>query len=142
MCPIGGGICPITHESKLAILIAVVASFLFGYLWYGPLFGKTWAGLMGFKKDDSKCCGKPPVSALLITLLGTGFTVFALAYILGRYKPHCNAGAAVLVWLGFYVPLLLGTVTWERKPWKLFGLNAVYYLLNLQLISAVLTYVR
>ncbi len=41
--------CPITHESRLAILLAVVASFIFGAIWYGPLFGKTWAGLMGFK---------------------------------------------------------------------------------------------
>ena len=42
----------------------------------------------------------------------------------------------------FYIPLLLGTVTWERKPWKLFALNAVYNLLNLQLIAAILTYVK
>ena len=133
--------CPITHESKLAIGLAVVASFIFGYLWYGPLFGKTWAGLMGFKMDESKC-GKPPVSALLLTLLGTAFTTFAMAYILGIYKPCCNFGAALLIWLGFYVPLLFGTVAWEGKPWKLFALNAAFYLLNLQLIAAILTYVH
>jgi hypothetical protein len=132
--------CPITHESKLAIGLAVVASFIFGYLWYGPLFGKTWAGLMGFKMTE-ECKGKPPLSALLLTLLGTAFTVFALAYILGNYKPACNFGAALLVWFGFYVPLLFSTVTWERKPWKLFVLNAAFYLLNLQLIAAILTYV-
>ena len=132
--------CPITHESKLAIGLAVVASFIFGYLWYGPLFGKTWAGLMGFKKTTE--CKKPPVSSLLLTLLGTALTAFVMAYILGIYKPCCNFGAALLIWFGFYVPLLLGTVTWEGKPWKLFALNGVFYLLNLELIAAILTYVR
>jgi hypothetical protein len=131
--------CPITHESKLAIVLAVLASFFFGYLWYGPLFGKTWAGLMGFKMTAE--CKKPPVSSLLLTLLGTALTTFVLAYILGIYKPACNFGAALLIWLGFYVPLLFGSVTWERKPWKLFALNAAFYLLNLQLIAAILTYV-
>jgi len=136
----GGIMCPITHESKLAIALAVVASFVFGYLWYGPLFGKTWAGLMGFKMTAE--CKKPLVSSLLLTLLGTALTAFALAYILGIYKPYCNSATALLVWFGFYVPLLLGAVTWERKPVKLFMLNAAFNLLNLQLIAAVLTYVH
>jgi hypothetical protein len=133
--------CPITHESKLALLIAVAASFIFGYLWYGPLFGKTWAGLMGFKMTE-ECKGKPPLRSLLLTFLGTALTTFALAYILGNYKPACNFGAALLVWLGFYVPLLFSAVAWESRPWTLFALNAAFYLLNLQLIAGILTYIR
>jgi len=133
--------CPITHFSYLAIGVAVVASFIFGFLWYGPVFGKTWAGLMGFKMDSSKC-GKPPVSSLLLTLLGTALTTFVMAYILYHSQLYCSFGVAFMIWLGFYVPLLFGTVTWEGKPWKLFGLNVVYYLLNLQLIAAILTYLR
>ena len=92
----------------------MVASFIFGFLWYGPLFGKTWAGLMGFKTEG--CEGKPPVKALLVTFLGTAFTTFAMAYILGNYKPCCNFGAALLVWFGFYVPLLFSPIAWEGKP--------------------------
>jgi hypothetical protein len=134
-------ICPVTHASLLALISAVVASFVFGFLWYGPLFGKTWAGLMGFKMEDCKD-KKPPVSALLLTLLGAAFTVFAMAYIINNYKPDCNFGAAFLIWLGFYVPLLFGSVTWEQRPWKLFALNAVYYFLNLQLIATILTFVH
>jgi hypothetical protein len=133
--------CPITHASLLALITAIVASFIFGFLWYGPFFGKVWAGLMGFKMED--CKGKkPPLSAMLLTILGTAFTTFAMAYILNNYKPGCSCGAAFLIWFGFYVPLLFGTVTWEGKPWKLFALNAAYYFLNLQLIAAILTYIH
>ena len=132
--------CPLTHASFLALGVSVVASFIFGYLWYGPLFGKTWAGLMGIKMD--KDCQKPPVSALALTLLGTFFTTMVMAYIENILKPYCNFGMALMLWLGFYVPVQVGTVLWERKPWALFALNAIYYLLNLELITAILTFVR
>jgi len=133
--------CPFSHANYLVLGSAVVASFVFGFLWYGPIFGQTWAQLMGFKIEDCKD-KKPKASALLLTILGTALTTFVLAYILFIYKPYCSYGAAFFVWLGFYVPLLLGSVTWEGKPWKLFGLNAVYNFLNLQLIAAILTFWR
>ncbi len=131
--------CPITHQSILAMAISVVAAFVFGFLWYGPLFGKTWAGLMGIKMD--KEC-KPKASCFILTILGTCSTVFVLAYIIGNGKFCCNPSAAFMVWIGFYVPLLLGSVTWEKRPWKLFALNAVYYFLSLQLVAAIITYVH
>ena len=133
--------CPITHASFLALGVSVFASFMFGYVWYGPLFGKTWGQLMGFKMED--CKGKKPeASALLLTLLGTVLTTFVLAYILNIYKPCCSVGAAFLIWLGFYVPVQFSAVAWEGKPWKLFILNGAFYLLNLQLIAAILTHLR
>ena len=42
---------PQFHLNWLAVLVAVVASFFFGWLWYGPLFGKKWASLMKFPTD-------------------------------------------------------------------------------------------
>jgi len=38
----------------IPILIATIASFIFGFLWYGPLFGKQWMNLMGFTKKSIK----------------------------------------------------------------------------------------
>ena len=34
-----------------AILVATVANFILGFLWYTPLFGKAWAKEMGFNRD-------------------------------------------------------------------------------------------
>jgi Protein of unknown function (DUF1761) len=130
--------CPFTHANYLALGSAIVASFVFGYLWYGPFFGKTWAQLMGIKMGESK----PKPWALPLTLFGTILTTFVLAYILYIDKPYCTYGTAFFIWLGFYLPRLLGSVTWEGQPWKLFALHAVYYFLNLQLITAVLTFWR
>lgn len=127
--------CPITHESLLALLICVVASFAFGFVWYGPLFGKRWAELAGVKMDP-----KPPLKPMLLALLNTVLQVFALAYIVNNYTTHCFFDAAFVVWLGFQVPLLLSTVAWEGKSWNLFLLNGTFYFLNLQLVAAILKF--
>jgi hypothetical protein len=34
--------------SITAIIVATVANFILGFLWYTPLFGKAWAKEMGY----------------------------------------------------------------------------------------------
>ena len=133
--------CPILNSSFMALGISVVVAFIFGALWYGPFFGKKWAELAGLKMDE-KSMGKPPVTSLVITLVGTFLTVTVLASIIATGKFACSFSAAFWVWAGFYVPLMLGSVIWERRPWGFFGINATYAFLNLQLIATVLTYVQ
>ena len=133
--------CPFIHANYLVLGSAIVASFLFGYLWYGPIFGKTWVALVGLAVKSAEH-NKPKPWALPLTLLGTILTTFVLAYILSIYKPYCAYGAAFFIWAGFYLPLLTGSVTWEGKPWKLLFLNGAYNFLNLQLIAAILSFWR
>ena len=128
--------CPFIHANYLVLGAAIFASFIFGFLWYGPLFGKTWVKLTGLKKEDNKV--RP--WAFPLTILGTVLTVFILAYFIQIYKPYCNFGAAFFIWLGFYLPPLISALVWERKPFDLFILNATFYFLNLQLIAVILTY--
>jgi len=127
--------CPFTHANYLVLGLAVAASFIFGFLWFGPLFGKTWFQLTNLKKEDCKI--KP--WSYPLTILGTVLTTTVLAFFLQIYKPYCTFGAAFFIWLGFYLPRYFGDVTWEHKPWKLFAINAAYSFLNLQLIATILT---
>ncbi len=130
--------CPITHISYVVLISTAIAAFIFGFLWYGPLFGKTWLQLMD--KNPEECKGKkPPVGTMLLALLGSFLTTVVMGYLLKAASPCCNCSVAFMVWLGFYVPVLLGSVMWEGRPWKLFALNAAYYFLSLQLIAAILT---
>ena len=41
-------------------------------------------------------------------------------------------------WLGFVATSMLGKVLWEGKSWKLYVLDAGYYLVSLVLMGAVL----
>ncbi len=41
-------------------------------------------------------------------------------------------------WIGFVAPVSLGIVLWDGKPWKLWMINAGYYLVGLLLIGSIL----
>lgn len=132
----------------VAILVAVVANFILGFLWYTPLFGKAWAKEMGFDTTV-----KPPAGALakgmIFMVIGNFFLAFAFAHNIAAWtfvpgiKEMSGAvrifQATFFTWLGFYFPVDLGTVAWESKSWKLFFINTGYHFMMLLVASVILT---
>ncbi|OHD68966.1 MAG: hypothetical protein A2W19_07010 [Spirochaetes bacterium RBG_16_49_21] len=48
---------------------------------------------------------------------------------------------ASFTWIGgYYVPVFLISVAYEQRSWKLFGINAGYHLVGLQVIAQILAY--
>jgi hypothetical protein len=135
--------------SIVAILVAVVANFILGFLWYTPLFGKAWAKEMGY--DTSI---KPPSGAIAKGMIFMVIGNFLLAYVFAHniaawtYVPGTEEmspfmkimNSTVFTWLGFYVPTDLSTVAWERKSWKLFWINTGYHFTMLLVASVILHY--
>ena len=50
--------------------------------------------------------------------------------------------SAVFTWLGFFFPIDLGRVAWERKSWTLFFIDTVYHLLSLFVVAAILIFMK
>jgi hypothetical protein len=135
--------------SIVAILVAVVANFILGFLWYAPLFGKAWAKEMGYDTNI-----KPPSGAIAKGMIFMVIGNFLLAYVFAHniaawtYVPGTEElspfmkimNSAVFTWLGFYVPTDLSTVAWERKSWKLFWINTGYHFMMLLVASVILHY--
>ena len=144
---------PSIHLNWLAIGVAVIASFLLGGLWYGPLFGQAWKKEMGVP-PDARPAGGEMGKALGLNLFGTLLTAFVLAHSVLGWRPSAwNAGAdaspatygffaAFFAWLGFVVPVLLNGVSFEKKSWKLFWINASFQFFSLLAIGMILTYWR
>lgn len=130
-----------------AVAVATIANFFFGFLWYTPLFGKVWAHEL--KVDTSieprKC---EMVRGLLFSVLGNFLLAFVLAHnnAAWSYVPGMKdastfsiiANSSLFTWLGFYLPVDLNRVSWERASWKLFGINTVYHLLSLVIAVTIL----
>jgi hypothetical protein len=139
------------NVNMMAILIAVVANFFVGFLWYTVLFGKTWAIEMGMDINV-----KPPASAMIKGMVFMVIGNFLMAWVLAHntaawsFVPGSDqmsttaniVSSAVFTWLGFYVPTDIGVVTWERKSWKLFFINTAYHLLILFVAAAVINYMK
>lgn len=125
----------------LAVLLAAVASFVLGWVWYGPLFGKTWVKLSGKEMGDKD---KMPM-AMGLTFVAALVTAYVLAALLGLTGSKDLVGAftiAFWVWLGFQATLLLGGVLWGKQSWNLYFLNVTHKLLDLLVIAAVLSYIK
>ena len=135
----------------VAVIAAVIASFVFGFAWYGPLLGDTWRKLMNMPAD-MKPTASAMVGSVIINLIGTFLIALIMSYSLNIWRPSVwniadrmdepfyfyGFHAAIFVWLGFFVPVLLNTVAWEGRSWKLFGFNAAYHFINLQIICMIL----
>ena len=140
---------PMIHLNYLAVVGAAVACFVFGWLWYGPLFGKLWARLMGMPADV-KPTSAQMARGMILSLVGALLMSFVLAHSVQVWQPsRWNAGAngalwmygffaGLFTWIGFYIPQLFSALSWEGKSPKLFFLNAIYHFINLQIAGQVL----
>jgi len=135
------------HISYVAILVAVVANFIVGFVWYTPLFGKAWAKEM--KLDITR---KPTAAELgkgmTFMIIGNFLMAWVFVHNIGAWNfvpgtaeapPAANLiSSAVFTWLGFFVPTDLSVVAWEGKSWKLFFINTGYHLITLFVAAAII----
>ena len=132
----------------LAVLVAGISNMVIGFLWYGPLFGKTWSHLMGWgemtpeKMAEKQKAAMPGyalsfVGALIMAYVLAHGIVFGNAY-LGTSGISGGVQGAFWYWLGFVAPVTIGVVVWDGKPWKLWFINAGYYLAALLAMGAIL----
>ncbi len=129
----------------VAVLLAVVAAVIIGVLWYGPLFGKAWMNLMGFTAESMKAMKMSRTGAFIGIIVMSFLTAYVLAHGLvfgNAYLGMSGVGSSMMgafwYWLGFAVPLTAGSYLWEGRSWKLWALNAAYYLVSFLVMGAIL----
>ena len=81
-----------TSLNWLAIVVATVGSFVLGYLWYGPVFGKAWLASQGKTAEDIQ----PSATPFIITFFTTLITCIAMAVLLELLEVTTLLGGAVV----------------------------------------------
>lgn len=131
------------------ILVATLAYFFFGFLWYTPLFGKIWAKEMGMSMDQ-KPEMKVMMKGLIINVIGCFLLAFVMTHDLQawNYVPgpemaemtasHKAFMGAFFTWLGFMLPSDLNAIAWEGKSVKLLLINTLYHLIGLIIVGQIL----
>lgn len=130
---------PAVSVNYVAVVAAAVASFVVGWLWYGPLFGKTWTKLSGHTMGNKDEMPKA-MTLVFVGLLVTAWVLSAFLQLTGSTTLTSALPVAVWAWFGFQAPEAMGVVLWEGKSWNLYFLNAAQKLVNLLVMAAVLTY--
>jgi hypothetical protein len=131
-----------------AILACGVAMMVLGFLWYGPLFGKKWSQLMGWGVMTPELMAEKQKQArpgYAISFVGALIMAYVLAHGLAFGNAYLqmsgvggNMMGAFWYWLGFVVPVTVGTVIWDGKPWLLWVINVGYYLVGMLIMATIL----
>ena len=126
------------------VIIATIASFTFGFLWYGPIFGRKWSGMMGMNREEmsQRNMVAPIIVSLVVAFLMA--IVLDLAIIFSNfYLGRSGVGAALaiglFVWIGFIVPVTIRRILWEKQSVTLWLFNETYNLLVLFVLGFILT---
>jgi hypothetical protein len=130
-----------------AVLVAGIASMAVGFVWYGILFRKQWMSLMNFTLESMREMKMSANKAYLLQFIASLVMAWVLAhliqlkimYLIDLSPFQAGLYASVGAWLGFVVPVTLGVVLWENKPWKLWLINASNYLVALVVMGIILS---
>ena len=122
-----------------AVLVATVAGYALGALWYSPfLFGKSWMKLEGLKEED---CKKGWFKAMFITFITTLLTAFALEAIVATWvinEWNYAIPLTFLVGLFIYAGNVLSDFLYSRRPLKLFWITAMYRVVMIFVMLVIL----
>jgi hypothetical protein len=124
------------------VIIAGLSSMVWGYLWYGPLFGNAWMKATGKtrKEIESASKDKMPIQYGL-TLVSSFVMAWVLSELINRTGETSLAGGlmlAFLTWVGFSAPTLLVHSLFEDRPWSLYVINASYHLAVMLTMGVIL----
>lgn len=121
-----------------AVLVAAVAKFLIGWVWYGVAVGEPWRAAVGLSHEDIK---KGMGKAIPVDFIAN----LVMAYVLARLIGYAGAGTIVegaligfMAWIGFVAAVTLSTTFYEQRPLKLFLLNNIYLLVTIVVMGAII----
>jgi len=123
----------------LAVIVAAIAYWLLGAIWYGVVFGEAWMALEHMTAEQARSMN--PVLPYVITLVLNVLIAYALAQIcIWRNANTLGRGASVgvLLWIGFVGPVTFTTYMYEMRPKELYAINQFFPLAGFVLMGAIL----
>jgi hypothetical protein len=118
-----------------AVLTAAVIQWVLGWLWYGVLFKKSWLELVGQKEGGNSA------GIMVLTFIANLILCFALVKIViltGWMTFARGSLVGAVTGLGFVAPPMFAQHITEKQPFKLFGINALYWLIAMYFAGGVL----
>jgi hypothetical protein len=135
------------------VFVCVLVAMPVGFLWFGPLFGRAWLKHMGMENVEAPG-GAAMAQSMAIYAASSLLIAFVLTHSIEIWRPSTwQAGpdaapwvfalnGALWTWIGFFLPVQMGRVAWERRGWGLVAINAGFDLTRLLLFAFILAYWR
>jgi hypothetical protein len=127
------------RTNYLAVVVAAIAYWVLGAVWYGVLFHKPWMALEHMTVEQAQSVS--PVVPYIVSFLLELLIAYSLAQLcIWRSANTAGRGASVgvLMWIGFVGPITFMTYMFEMRPKELFAINEFYPLAGLVLMGTIL----
>lgn len=123
-----------------SILVASIAQFVLGAIWYSPLmFGKYWMQIMEFSgtKEEMEKAQKEMIPFYLLQLLLTLIFTWELYQTLNSGTSLNPYFLAFMMWFGYVMPTQVSAVIWSNTK-KIFWKKQIFIMLGCSLVSMML----
>lgn len=129
----------------VAVLVAAVVSFFFGWAWHSNLlFGKMYMRLVGFPDmqgqpmtpEMKKSMMRGMVFGLLAALV-MAYVLSMLTFVFGAHDLSSILVLGFWMWLGFITTTLVNDVLWGKKTFKHYLFNIVYLFISVEIIALI-----
>lgn len=127
----------LTGLNWLAILVATVAGFALGAIWYGPIFGEAWLSALGKTADQIQPSATPFVISFFTALI----TAVVLAMFISALDISTLGGGVsigLLVGIGFIATAMASDAAFGDTGLKLWLIQSGYRVLYSVLMGAIL----
>ncbi|GAB3073241.1 DUF1761 domain-containing protein [Intrasporangium mesophilum] len=118
-----------------SVLVATAAAFVASFVWYAAQ-GRRLAALSPAYAADARPAG----AVVPLELLRTLAVVVAVSVLVTRIGIDSAAGGAalgVLLWVGFPLVILSGSVLHEKVPWRLAAIHVADWLAKLVIVATI-----
>lgn len=125
------------HVNWLAILLAALAGFAVGGIWYGPLFNRAWMRESGVTMEKARSANMPKVygTVLVLNLIAAG----SLAMFIGPNATwHFGLFAGFMAGLTFVATALGVIYLFEFRSLRLWLINAGYQVVIFSVMGCIL----
>jgi hypothetical protein len=131
----------------LAVLVAAVAIFVLGGLWYSPVgFSKRWIALQGRTEEQMRA--QAAAANMPLMYLAALITSLLIALVLAMLMAHFAAVVPISVahgailgfacWLGFAASTSYATALFSGKPKQLWLIDSMYNLVSFVVAGIIL----
>ena len=126
-----------------AVLVAALAHFIIGAIWYGLIFGNKFLELIAWSPEKIRQMeAQNPAKQYLVAFVSG----LILCYILAHFVQYTKARTAVdgiqtafWLWLGFIVTTQFATVVFEDRKLGLYLINVGYQFVGCAVAGVILT---
>lgn len=127
----------------LAVFLAAVSSMIVGSVWYAkPVFGTTWAKLVGLKDNAMREGAALAMTGAFVMAVLTAYILAHVTYISQTFFQvsflSSSLNTAFWLWLGIALSTIVTHGLFEKRRKKLIALTAAHQLVTFLVMGLVI----